>query len=103
MISANDHCSMLSRAQQILLKRAQKEAGISDQDYRQSFHQVTGLSLCRSSTDSRLTDRHLDNLMSYFEAIHWKSVAEGLLQPSGKPDAIFRQPCFWAERNQKNN
>jgi hypothetical protein len=25
-----------------------------------------------ASTDARLTDRHADNLPSYFEAIHWR-------------------------------
>lgn len=93
----------LSRAQQILLKRAQKEAGLSDFDYRASIAVVSGEDDCVSSTDPRLADRHLDALLAYFEAIFWKGVEAGTLQASCKPTAVFRQRGFWAARNQKGN
>ncbi len=87
---------MLSRAQQILLKRAQREAGLSDDDYRDALEMVAG---CRTSKDSRLTDQNLDTLLAYFEAIHWRAIDAGTLQPSGRADAVFRQRGHWAAKN----
>jgi len=87
---------MLTRPQQILLKRAQREAGLSDSDYRDALATVAG---CRSSTDPALTDRHLDKLLAYFEAIHWRSVDAGSLQPPCSPKAIFRSRGYWAFKN----
>jgi hypothetical protein len=87
---------MLTRAQQILLKRAQREAALSDDDYRDALEMIAG---CRSSKSPALTDRHLDTLLGYFEAIHWRAVDAGTLQPAGSVTAIFRQHGFWAARN----
>jgi hypothetical protein len=87
---------MLSRAQQILLKRAQREAELSDADYRDALSMVAGV---RSSTSPEMTDRHLDKLLGYFEAIHWMAVDSGQLQQSGRPDAVFRQRGYWAAKN----
>lgn len=94
---------MLTRAQQILLKRAQHEAGLDDPDYRTAVATVSGMPDCTSSKDARLTDAHLDNLLSYFEAIHWRKVDAAELQPSCKPDAVFRQRGFWATRNRRGD
>jgi hypothetical protein len=79
---------MLSRAQQILLKRAQREAGLQDDEYRDALEVVTG---CRSSTDRDFTDRHLDLCLSYFEAIFWRKVDAGELHTPCSAAAIFRQ------------
>jgi hypothetical protein len=87
---------MLSRPQQILLKRAQREAGMSDDDYRDALQMIAD---CRSSTSPVLTDRHLDKLLGYFEAIHWRGVDAGTLQPSGSAVAVFRQRGYWAAKN----
>jgi hypothetical protein len=87
---------MLSRPQQILLKRAQREAGLSDDDYRDALQMIAD---CRSSKSAALTDRHLDKLLAYFEAIHWRGVDAGTLQPSGSAAAVFRQRGFWAAKN----
>src|SRR5271154_125263 len=87
---------MLSRPQQILLKRAQREAGLSDDDYREALEMIAG---CRSSKSPALTDRHLDKLLGFFEAIHWRAVDAGTLQPSCSATAVFRQRGFWAARN----
>jgi hypothetical protein len=87
---------MLSRPQQILLKRAQLEAGLSDDEYRDALQTVSG---CRSSKEAAMTDRQLDLLMGYFEAIHWRKVDAGELQPSCRADAIFRQRGYWASKN----
>jgi hypothetical protein len=87
---------MLSRPQQILLKRGQREAALPDAEYREALETVSS---CRSSKDPAMTDRHLDLLMGYFEAIHWRKVVAGELQPSCSPTAVFRQRGYWAKKN----
>ena len=87
---------MLTRAQQILLKRAQRESGLSDDDYRDALELIAG---CRSSKSPSLTDRQLDKIIAYLEAIHWRAVDAGTLQMSGSGNAVFRQRHFWAARN----
>ena len=87
---------MLTRPQQILLKRAQREAALPDDEYRDALELV---SHCRSSKDHAMTDRHLDLLLGYFEAIHQRKVAAGELQPSCRPGAVFRQRGYWASKN----
>lgn len=87
---------MLSRAQQILLKRAQREAALDDAEYRDALEAASG---CRTSKDARLADRHLDIVLAYLEAIHWRKVEQQALQPSCKPDAVFRQRGYWARKN----
>jgi hypothetical protein len=91
---------MLSRPQQILLKMAQREAGLSDEEYREALEAVSG---CRSSTDSRMGDSHLDALLKYFEAIRGRGIAQGTLQAPSKPPAIFVKPGYWKQRNQPGN
>ena len=90
---------MISRAQQVLLKRAQHEAALSDDEYRDAVALVSGMADCRSSKDARLTDGHVDKLLAYFEAIHWGKVDSRTLQPSCKPNAVFRQRGYWAGKN----
>jgi hypothetical protein len=46
-----------------------------------------------------MTDRHLDLTLGYFEAIYWRKVDAGELQPSGSVTAVFRQRGFWAAKN----
>ena len=87
---------MLTRRQQILLKRAQREAALPDDEYREALETVSG---CRSSKDPRLTDRHVDLTLAYFEAIHWRKADAGHLQPSRGPNAVFRQRGYWARKN----
>ncbi len=89
---------MLTNLQKALLKRGQREAALSDADYRDALQTVAG---CRSSTDLALTDRHLDKLLAYLEAIHWRAVDAGALHPSGSPSAVFRQRGYWAAKNTK--
>jgi hypothetical protein len=94
---------MISRAQQILLKRAQSQAGLSDADYRQALSDVTALPQCRSSKDPRLTDDHVDSVLSYFEAIYWRAVDSGTLQPPCNRTAVFQKRGYWASKNQRGN
>jgi len=91
----------LSRAQQILLKRAQAEAALPDTDYRMALSDATGLANCATSKDSRLTDEHLDVLLAYFESIYWRKVDAG--QPRGRVgiNGVFRQPNYWRNRNRR--
>jgi hypothetical protein len=87
---------MISRAQQILVKRAQREAGLNDLEYREALAAVSG---CRSTTDPRLTDRGVDLVLAYFEAVLWRKVDAGELQAPCRPDAVFRQRGYWARKN----
>jgi hypothetical protein len=91
---------MLTRPQQILLKRAQRQAGIEDAEYRETME-----SLChvRSSTDPRLADEDLDKMLAYFEAVFWRGVDAGRLQPSCKPNEPFQKRGFWKARNCAGN
>ena len=90
---------MLSNPQKSLLKRAQREAGLSDDDYRDALEMIAGV---RSSTAPAFTDRHLDTLLSYFEAIYWHALDAGTLQPSCSANAVFRERSFWASKNTKS-
>jgi hypothetical protein len=90
---------MISRAQQILIKRAQREAGLEDFEYREALALVSG---CRSTTDPKMTDRGVDLALAYMEAIHWRKVDAGELQPSCNVAAIFRQRGYWAAKNPGN-
>jgi hypothetical protein len=91
---------MISRAQQILIKRAQREAGLSDHEYREGLALISG---CRSTTDPGMTDRHIDLALAYFEAIYWRKVDQGELQEGCSPDAVFRQRGYWAAKNKRGN
>jgi len=101
MSVAND--MSLTRAQQILLKRSQAEAGLDDAEYRDTLELLSALPGCRSSKDPRLTDAHLDNVLRYFEAIYWQRVDSGALQPRCKPNSPFRQRGYWAGKNRHDN
>lgn len=59
----------LTNQQKSLLKRAQREAGLNDQEYRDILDTCTG---ARTSTAPELGDTHLDTLMKYIEAIYWR-------------------------------
>jgi hypothetical protein len=93
---------VLSNPQKALLKRAQREAGLDDSDYREVLATATANG-CRSSTDSRFTDRDLDVALAYIEAIAWRKFAAGALQPSCRPNAVFVEKGFWAQRNTKKS
>ena len=94
---------MLSNPQKALLKTAQRQIGLADEEYRDLLALVSGMPDCRSSKDDRLTDEHLDKLMSFLEAIYWRMVDVGTMQHTFKPNAAFRQRVFWAARNKRGN
>jgi hypothetical protein len=87
---------VISRAQQILLKRAQREASLSDLEYRDALELISG---CRSSKDDLMTDRHMDVALAYFEAICWRKVDAGELPQPCSSNAVFRQRHYWANKN----
>ncbi len=72
--------------------------GQTHSHYREWLGTVCG---CNSSTDPRLGDHSLDTLLALFEAIHWRKVDAGQLQPSCKATAVFRQRGFWKARNNR--
>jgi len=69
---------------------------VPDDDYRDALQMIAN---CRSSKSPAFTDRHLDKLLAYFEAIHWRGVDAGTLQPSGSATAVFRRRGYWAGKN----
>lgn len=91
---------MISRAQQILVKRAQREAALEDGEYRDALQVTTG---CRSTTDPAMTDRGIDLILAYMEAIVWRKVDQGELQAPCSPGAVFRQRGYWAAKNPRQN
>jgi hypothetical protein len=97
---------MLTNEQKSLLKRAQRQAALTDGEYREALQLLAGV---RSSTDPRIGDRHLDKLMGYFEAIYWRKVDQGTCL---KPDALvgkgwkrqwlpFLAQDYWKDKNSK--
>lgn len=91
---------MLTRAQQILLKRAQAQAGVQDAEYRDTLEHFCGV---RSSTDERMTDEHFDLVLAYLEAIYWRAVDAGTLPAPCKPSEPFVQRSYWASKNPAGN
>lgn len=83
---------MLSNSQKALIKQAQRDARLSDAEYREVWQTVAGVT---SSTDPRLGDEHMDTFMSYVEAIYWRKRDELL------GSAIFRVRGYWAHKNTK--
>jgi hypothetical protein len=41
----------------------------------------------------------LDKLLAYFEAIAFRAFDAGTLQPSCRPDAVFRRRGYWSSKN----
>lgn len=87
---------MLSRSQQILLKRAQRAAALPDDEYRDALEVATG---CRSSRDREFNDRGLDKFQAFLEAIYFRKLDAGELQPAGSAFAVFRRRGYWAGKN----
>lgn len=94
---------MITRAQQILLKRAQAQALLSDAEYRELLAQISGIEDLRSSTDRRMTDTLVDHFLAVVEVSYWRSVDAGLLPAPCKPDAVFRQRGYWTEKNRRGD
>lgn len=91
---------MLTRHQQILLKRAQAQAGVEDAEYRDSLEMVSG---ARSSTDPRVSDDHLDVMLAYLEGIYWRGFDAGTLPAPCNRSAVFVQRGYWADKNKRGN
>lgn len=87
---------MISSRQKMLIKRAQRQAGLEDAEYRDALAAVCG---CTSCTDASFTDRDVDRSLAFFESIYWRKVDAGQLQAGSGSSAVFRQRGFWASRN----
>lgn len=94
---------MLTRPQIILLKRAQQQARIDDDEYRQALEMLSKLPACRSSKDPRLGDAHLDLFLKYFEGIYWRAIDLQRIAHAPKPNDPFRARGFWAAKNPASN
>lgn len=90
---------MLSNPQKSLVKRAQRQADVPEEEYRDMWRMVTSWQDCDTSTDPRLGDVHMDRMMGFLEAIYWRHVQEGTLQPASKANAPFQKEGFWKNRN----
>ncbi len=86
----------LTNPQKALIKQAQRQAKLGDEDYRDVLATVTG---CRSSTDPRLGDRGCDKILAYMEAIYWRKVDKAEMQHVCNDRAAFRQRGYWASKN----
>src|SRR6266496_1356837 len=89
---------MLSNPQKSLIKRAQRQAALLT-----TLADVTSLPLIRSSKDPRLTDAHVDTILSYFEAIYWRKVDSGELQHFSRRHAPFLERGYWTAKNTRGN
>lgn len=87
---------MLSNDQKAIVKRAQRECLINDDEYRHILDTELGFGV-RSSTDPRLGDRHFDRILAYFEAIYWRELSEGRVTRA--PKSVFTVPGYWASKN----
>lgn len=85
----------LTREQIVMVKRAQREAGIGDEEYRATLESLTG---CTSSKDARLSNRQFDVILAYFEAIAWRGRDRGELPAPGRT-GVFLRRGYWAGKN----
>lgn len=88
---------MLSNDQKALIKRAQRECLIDDEDYRNILDVELGFGV-RSSTDPHLGDRHFDKILAYFEAIYWRKI-EAQEITERHPKTVFQARGYWASKN----
>lgn len=91
---------MLTNPQKALLKRAQRQAGVADEDYRETLAHVSGFTDLTSSTDPRLTDDHFDRLLAFFETIYRRGVDAGTL-PLPRRGDVLAVRGYWAAKNKR--
>ena len=89
---------MLSNPQKALIKSAQRQAKLPDEEYREVLKTVTGYS---TSTEPRLGDRSCDKILAYLEAIYWRKVDKNEIQHAATERSPFRQPRYWANKNNR--
>jgi hypothetical protein len=89
---------VLSNPQKSLIKRAQRQARLNDDDYRDVLQTVSG---CRSTTCPQVNNRHCDKILAYIEAIYWRKVDQNELTHAGDPRAVFQQRGYWSQKNTK--
>src|SRR3954463_1617304 len=87
---------MLSNDQKAVLKRAQREARLSDAEYRECVETVSGLT---TSMAPEFSDRHLVKALAFLEAIFWRKVDLKELPGPANREAVFSTRDFWKSRN----
>src|SRR5438046_2695550 len=91
---------MLTNKQKALIKTAQRDAGLSDAEYREAWQLLSGQLSVVSSTDPRLSDEHFDTFMSYLEAIYWGNVGQASrLSPPARASKVFARRNYWSRKN----
>lgn len=96
---------MWSQKQKALVKQAQRELGLADEDYRLDLATLMGVD---SSTAPRLGDRDFDRLLAYWEALLERAEAGNVnhLTLNIRPlpaRKIFRAPRYWRDKNNRHN
>jgi hypothetical protein len=100
---------MLSADQKKLIKMAQRDLGLPDDEYRETLRSFFGVESC---TAPELGDEHLDKLLKFWEAVYWREVdrqrgGEGHTSASALPitfpSRVFSTKGFWQARNQPGN
>lgn len=94
----------LSNKQKALVKQAQRDAGLSDAEYRESWRVISGQLSVISSTDPRLTDEHFDAFMRYVEAIYWRQYDQRIADdPLAMREwtAVFNVRGYWRLKNNR--
>lgn len=90
---------MLTPAQKSLVKRAQRQANLDDEQYRDLWRVITGWEDCDTSTDPRIGDRHVDKMMGMLEAIYWLRVDQAQLTHAPGKHSPFLNREYWSRRN----
>jgi len=93
----------LTRPQIIHIQRARREARIDDADYALQLQIVSGFADMTSSKDRRLTDEHFDAFMSFAEAIYWREVDNGEIDPLPPLKSVFAERGYWQGKNKIAN
>ena len=91
---------MLSKLQIMRLQMARRQAGIPDDEYRDILANI--FDGCVSSKDPRLTNEHWDRIVAFWEAVYFRKLERGEVNPPGRNE-MFQKRGYWAEKNQRDN
>lgn len=93
---------MWSPKQKALIAQARRALRLTDDDYRQDLRRICKVD---TSTARQLTDRDLDRIMAYWEAIYWRTLSTQNPLNSQPQNGIkpFLKPDYWARKNTAHN
>lgn len=89
---------MLTNSQKTLVHTAKRAFGITDDEYRQLWADVTGWTDCRSSTDKRIGQREFEKFMAYTERLFWVAVKKKIIDPILTRPFNPSNKTYWADR-----